>query len=207
MIFAGQCPPGARLVQNELARQLQTSVTVVREVLLELAGTGLVDAEPNVGFCVAPLDVKRLNEAYELRAVLDGFAARLCCQRAGREDLRDLRKLLEDDRAHRREARTYEEIRRWLLPERNLHARILVLARSPSVSRAARSFGVPVVTTREPWEGRFEDDYREHLTIVEALQRCRPDDAEQAARDHVHQVLRYVTGLIEADRGDLRWYL
>jgi DNA-binding GntR family transcriptional regulator len=205
LIITGHYPPGSRLVQNELARQLNTSVTLVREVLSELMGVGLVEAQRNLGFFVGSLDAKKLTEAHRVRAALDGLAARMCCERAGREDIRQLRELVEEDRAQRASG-DYEQIRQWLLPSRNLHLRILRIADCPALGRAMGSFWVPVVTTERPWEGRVEDDYREHAEIVEAIETNRPDEAERAAREHVHHVLQYVSGLLDSKKAKLSWW-
>src|SRR5690348_18003043 len=64
-----EMPPGTRLSQLELADQLGTSRTPVREALRRLAGEGLVDALPQRGFRVADLGLEdrkstRLNSSH-----------------------------------------------------------------------------------------------------------------------------------------------
>ena len=75
-IVDGRLPPGQRLKEEELARELGISRTPVREALLILQTEGLVDAEPNRGAVVRSHDAGDLEDLYQLRALLEGYATR-----------------------------------------------------------------------------------------------------------------------------------
>src|SRR5437868_9162498 len=75
-IVDGRLPPGQRLKEEELARELGISRTPVREALLILQAEGLVDAAPNRGAVVRSHDADDLEDLYQLRALLEGYAAR-----------------------------------------------------------------------------------------------------------------------------------
>jgi DNA-binding GntR family transcriptional regulator len=75
-IQEGALPPGARLVERTLARDLRTSHIPVREALARLAREGLVEREPRRGARVATLTVERLEELSSLRIVLEQFVVR-----------------------------------------------------------------------------------------------------------------------------------
>jgi DNA-binding GntR family transcriptional regulator len=75
-IVDGRLLPGQRLKEVELARELGISRTPVREALLMLQAEGLVDAAPNRGAVVRSHDAGDLEDLYQLRALLEGFAAR-----------------------------------------------------------------------------------------------------------------------------------
>lgn len=68
--------PGARLSEEVLARELGVSRTPVREALLRLGEVGLVRVSPRRGFAVPEVTADDLAELYDLRAALEGFAAR-----------------------------------------------------------------------------------------------------------------------------------
>ncbi|TIS50817.1 MAG: GntR family transcriptional regulator, partial [Mesorhizobium sp.] len=74
--------PGERLVERPLCDQLGVSRSVVREVLRQLEAEGLVQMIPGHGPAVAKPDIGRTDEIYELRALLEGIAARACAQSA-----------------------------------------------------------------------------------------------------------------------------
>src|SRR5216683_3073383 len=75
-ILDGRLEPGSRLKEEELARELGISRTPVREALLILQAEGLVDAAPNRGAVVRSHDADDLEDLYQLRALLEGYAAR-----------------------------------------------------------------------------------------------------------------------------------
>ena len=79
-IEAGVYKPGDRLVERDLCTQLGVSRTIVREVLRHLESEGLV-ANPvnNKGPMVARLELDEARQIYEIRAALEGMAARLSC--------------------------------------------------------------------------------------------------------------------------------
>src|SRR5437868_3063499 len=94
-ILAGEFRPGERLTQQHLAKRFGVAQSVVRESLLELQLSGLVRSVDNLGIFVSELDTGRLLDAYHVREMFEGLAARVCCQRASRADLRELAEMVE----------------------------------------------------------------------------------------------------------------
>ncbi len=70
-------PPGAKLVESELADEFGVSRTRVREVLTELELRGLIRREPNRGAIVTRLELSEIFAIYEVREALEGVAVRL----------------------------------------------------------------------------------------------------------------------------------
>ncbi|HWF71944.1 MAG TPA: GntR family transcriptional regulator [Solirubrobacteraceae bacterium] len=89
-IVSGRFEPGERLVEAEIARQLQISRGPVREALAQLRAEGLVIDRPRRGSFVAELTMNDVREIYELRAALEGRAARLLIERDDRAALAEL---------------------------------------------------------------------------------------------------------------------
>ena len=83
--------PGQRLVERELIERLGVSRTTVREALRGLAAEGLVTSIPQKGSIVAVPSMKEASEVYEVRALLEGAAARQFAERAGDEQVVALR--------------------------------------------------------------------------------------------------------------------
>ena len=80
-IVDGELPANARLIQDELARAYGVSRQPVQQALLLLRDRGLVREAPGRGLIVSPLDVDFVRNLYEIRAMLDGLAARLAAER------------------------------------------------------------------------------------------------------------------------------
>lgn len=84
-ILHGRLPPGQRLKASALATSHEVSLNVIREALNRLAGEGLVDFEPQLGFAVRRLSVEDLQDLVEQRIALESMALRRCIQRASVE--------------------------------------------------------------------------------------------------------------------------
>ena len=76
LIFSGRLPPGTPLRLNQLAARLGMSVMPVREALRALEADRLVTFRAHHGATVADLSVEDIEEAYAVRAALEGLAAR-----------------------------------------------------------------------------------------------------------------------------------
>ncbi|WP_028031089.1 GntR family transcriptional regulator [Gemmobacter nectariphilus] len=89
-IRCGVLSPGARLREIELAERLGISRTPVREAIRQLESDGLVTHLPRQGATIRSLDHAEVVELYEMRAVLEGTAARLAARAASDIELAEL---------------------------------------------------------------------------------------------------------------------
>jgi DNA-binding GntR family transcriptional regulator len=69
-IITGELKPGELLKEVELAAQLGLSPTPIREALVQLAGQGLVEIEPNRLKRVSPFNLPALRELMAVQRVL-----------------------------------------------------------------------------------------------------------------------------------------
>jgi DNA-binding GntR family transcriptional regulator len=81
----GRLAPGQHLVQEQVAAQLGVSRQPVQQALALLKNDGLLLELGKRGLFVAPLEAEGVRHRYEIRAALDGLAARLAAQRAKTE--------------------------------------------------------------------------------------------------------------------------
>lgn len=80
-IMSGEIGPGERIGVDALARQLGVSQTPIREALGRLEAEGLVVKTHLVGYSVAPqLSARQLAELYEMRLLIEPFAAGKCAE-------------------------------------------------------------------------------------------------------------------------------
>ncbi len=93
-IMSLRIPPDTRISIDNLARELGVSQTPIREALSMLEAIGLVTKERYVGYCSAPqLNRKQWDELYEVRLLLEPFAARCAAERMSDESLAHLNRL------------------------------------------------------------------------------------------------------------------
>jgi len=84
--------PGRRLNVDAVARSLEVSPTPVREALVRLEAEGLVVKEPLRGWSITPpLDADGLRDLYELRLLLEPWAAGRAARHCTDDDAARLR--------------------------------------------------------------------------------------------------------------------
>ena len=93
-IAQGVYRPGDRIVETQLAREMNGSQAPVREALLELAAMGLVEERPYSGTFVRHLKASDIEDIYNTRAFLDEYAARQAARLATQEQLDAMEVLL-----------------------------------------------------------------------------------------------------------------
>ena len=180
-IDSGDYPPGARLLETELAARFGVSRTPVREALRRLETQGVVSHEPRKGAVVARLDYDQLGELYAVREVMEGLAARLAALHASTEEIRILRDMIAEDRTvtdPRAQSRANKRFHRQL--HLSSHNRYLIQTLDP-VRRSLALLGDTTFSA----PGRIESSNREHETIVNAIAARDEDAAEAAARSHI----------------------
>ena len=94
-IVRGVLAPGMRLKEKDLGDLLGVSRTVVREALRQLESERLVRLQPGSGPVVAELTRDEARQLYEVRAALEGAAARLAARNATDEQIGSLRSALQ----------------------------------------------------------------------------------------------------------------
>lgn len=90
-IATGRFPPGARLIERELCEMMGVSRTSLREALRELQVDGLIVLQPNKGLSVSIVSPALAQSIYEVRATLEGMAARLFARNATEQQIKSLR--------------------------------------------------------------------------------------------------------------------
>ena len=82
-IISGRFAPGQRLVIRDLAEQIPYSRSTFREAFRRLAAERLVSLVPNRGVAVQRLTPPEMADLFEIRALLEGQAARRAAERIG----------------------------------------------------------------------------------------------------------------------------
>lgn len=105
-ILAGAIKPGERILEEVVAAQSGISRTPVREALRRLHAEGLVEILPNRGARVASFDVADHIEVYQLRLLIEPFAAFEAVNNATAEQIADMKagsELMKHEVAEQRE--------------------------------------------------------------------------------------------------------
>ncbi|RPI18983.1 MAG: GntR family transcriptional regulator [Acidobacteria bacterium] len=86
-ILTNRLRPGDPLHVDHFVRSLGLSRTPLREAIQELEKEGLVEIRPRMGSFVSHIELREIVEMYQVRALLEGFAARLAAGRVSPDRL------------------------------------------------------------------------------------------------------------------------
>src|SRR5580704_7630282 len=95
-LLSGSLPPGGRLSDDALAKELGISRSPVREAISQLTSEGLVEYRPRSGAYVRVPEPRELAEWYETRIALEGFAVMRAAERITEPQLSELAQLSDE---------------------------------------------------------------------------------------------------------------
>lgn len=133
-ILDGRYPPGARIVETRVARELGTSQAPVREALRDLEALGLVETSAYRGARVRHPTTDELLEAFVVRAQLESLAARLAVDRVTQPELEELAGYLGEMRRAARANDVYAEA----MADALFHGRIVEIGGNATLKRVWR---------------------------------------------------------------------
>ena len=116
-ITLGKLRPGERLVEERLVKEFKSSRTPIREALRQLESESLIVFERNKGITISSLSIKQVDEIYNLRLLLEGYAARLFAIRATPRQLISLKKL----QKNLEQAYKASDLKKWIRHNRLFH--------------------------------------------------------------------------------------
>ena len=185
-IASGALAPGARVIQELIAADLGVSRQPVQQALLLLRKQGLLHEAPGRGLIVAPLDVEQSRHMYEIRAVIEGLAARNAAQRHAAAAAAEGPALIDTGRKAVRSG----QIPALIGADMAFHALLYRLSANPLIADAMtphwawtqRVMGEVMVHDERP-----RDIWDQHAAILEAVVAGDALRAEKLARQHVMQ--------------------
>jgi DNA-binding GntR family transcriptional regulator len=203
LILTGEYGPEERLIEEQLAERLGVSRTPVRQALTLLEAEGLVELAPNRGATVRSFTVADVWDIYDLRAVLEGHAARRAAGRIQGDEVGRLRELAAqmEGLAGRFEDHE-EEIRALVALNQEFHGTIVEASRNRRLERLInRTVEIPLMFKAFFWytphERTISNHY--HRQILEALENGDADRAEIIMREHVYEGRDFVIRALEED--------
>ena len=181
-ILINQLKPGERLIADDLALSFGVSRSMIREALLLLATEGFINIVPRKGTFVTQMSAKQANDLFEVRLLLEGQVASLAAERRTAENLRDLRETADFGLAAALAGNVDQ------LPALNTRFHNLLADTADNdyltetLSRLSNI--IQWVYSRRIIE-RSTDSWKEHLRIVDAIERMDPAAAKSAAHEHI----------------------
>lgn len=184
-ILTGRRAPGSRLREEEIAEAFGVSRTPVREALRRLSSDGLVELVPHRGAEVVRWAADDVEELFDLRALLEGHAARRAAERGG-VDLERLRDLCGRMEAHVDDTsdRAADEITRLNM---EFHRAVHHAGGRVLPDLVTRVIEVPLVrrTFDEYSAAEMRRSFGQHRELVNAIAEGDGEWAQAVMRSHI----------------------
>lgn len=211
-ILNGELKPGDTLPDNGVLDEADVSRTVVREAIKVLAAKGLVESRPKVGTRVRPrrdwnlldpdvlawqveagADPRFLEQALELRRMIEPAAARLAAERASEPQIAALYEAYEEMFA------AGDDLDAFMAPDLRFHSLLLEACGNELLEHMTEIF-TAVLRTVFAYSSSSSRSYpraaRRHRAIVKAIEARDPDAAEQAVLRLIDDTKRNLTSAL-----------
>jgi DNA-binding GntR family transcriptional regulator len=197
-LLRGRITAGTRLSDLALSKQIGMSRTPVRHAIRMLESDGIAAQLPSGGSVVRKPTRKAMAVLFDLRIMLEGYAAARAARALSDEQLAELWQLQDSMRSilhdFRDSGATHlpEETRfRWAKIEIAFHQTILRSTGVRTVSKVVSDLGILTrlyYGNRSPTGNPLREmarAYRSHHRVLKALQRRDPREARRAMRLHI----------------------
>jgi GntR family transcriptional regulator, rspAB operon transcriptional repressor len=193
-LLNGEISPRQHLIEAKIAKELGTSRTPVREAFHSLELEGLIESIPRVGYVVKPISEKEVEEICEIRAAIEGLAARWAMEKAHEKLGAELEKNISvaEDKVSKGDVRAFVDM------DAQFHEIISKFSGSKRLLELAQTLRRHMLRYRIQSIYSVDNVIRAiegHKGIVQAIKKRDLDEVNQAIRNHMEQskkdVLRY----------------
>ncbi|MEL7000921.1 MAG: GntR family transcriptional regulator [Pseudomonadota bacterium] len=201
-IMEGRLKPGSHLVQEQLAAQLGVSRQPIQQAMALLKADGIVEEVGKRGLRVASLDLGLMQCHYDMRLLLDGYAARRAAQsvKDGTIDPETLRAEFDEILAIGSEAIRADSVTDQIRYDQAFHKLIYDASRNRVLRDTAgpnwrylRRVMAEVLMHAESAPTIWD----QHLAIKDAILAGDPDKAGDLAEGHVRTAVDSLTKALE----------
>lgn len=202
-IASGRLAAGERIIQEQIAQALGVSRQPVQQALLLLRNEGALRDAPGRGLLVAPLVADEVQHMYDMRAAIEGLAARLAAERSAGRAAAQGPALIEAGR----KAVAAGSVAKMVAADMRFHQFVYELSGNPLIAPAMaahwthtqRVMGEVLLRDETP-----RDIWGQHAAILEAIADGNAAQAEMLARTHITNAAQFMVTRMRAQAGAQR---
>jgi DNA-binding GntR family transcriptional regulator len=183
-ILGGRVPAGTRIVEADVARQMGISRSPVREAVRKLEHEGLVEYAPRRGTIVVGLSRDDLTDAYQFRAHLEAYGARLAARHASEDRLREMLESIE----RMRECAVARDLDGLVVADVEFHHAMCRSSGSRLLLQAWETLNPArwtMISSLRVSKLSLEQIAERHWPILAAVESRKPETAEAIVRAHI----------------------
>jgi DNA-binding GntR family transcriptional regulator len=193
-LLSGEIQPHQHLVEAKIAQDIGTSRTPVREALHSLELEGLIESIPRVGYVVRPISEEEVEEICEIRAAIEGLAARWAIEKAQQKLVIELGRniSISEDKVSKGDVRAFVDMDAQfheIISKFSGSKRLLELAQT--LRRHMLRYRIQSIYLTDNVLRAIEG----HKGILQAIEKSDLEEVDKAIKRHLEQskkdVLRY----------------
>lgn len=183
--------PGQKLSEEWISRNLNMSRTPVRAAFKKLEEERLVEIIPRRGAFVYEPTIKEIRDVFEVRIVLECYAAKKAASMISDQYISQLDELIEKEK----EAYETRDFESFITINNSIHQTPAIVTQNKSLIKQINSllnWSDCYIVLNDPFYNRSVDTAKnipEHKKIVETLSNRNPLQAEKAVRTHLESTL------------------
>lgn len=189
-LLAREFVPGQFLSQRQLVEVTGLPLGAIREIIPRLESEGLLTSLPQRGIQIAIVDIHLIREAFQFRLVMEKEAVALFTRTASDAAIARMRKEHEDLLAKALQgALTDEEVAAAQQLDWSMHNAFIEAMNNQIIYDAYKVNSVKtrlISQDRYTIEGRVAPVMREHLKIIDAIERRDVTAAVEALSEHIN---------------------
>jgi DNA-binding GntR family transcriptional regulator len=190
-IASGSFAPGDRIIQEQIVHALGVSRQPVQQALVLLRNQGVLQDAPGRGLLVAQLDPTHVQHMYDIRAAIEGLAARRAAELGAERATKAGPPLIEAGR----KAVAAGSVAKMITADMKFHSFIYGLSGNPLIAPALephltytqRVMGEVLIKDEKP-----RDIWDQHEAILKAVAKGDADRAEALVRSHLNQAAGFM---------------
>ncbi|SDJ26887.1 GntR family transcriptional regulator [Salimicrobium halophilum] len=190
-ITQGKFAPGMRLTEEYLAKELDLSRTPIREAIKELKSEGLIIPQKR-GIRVREFTKEDIRQIYDLRTLLEGYAASQAALHRTEEDLEVLRAAnnVYEDNILNYEEDNFDQIIEIVEANQRFHEGFISASKNEHIKfHISKVVVVPIIFRSFYWYNheKLKRSLDYHNIILTAIENQDPERARIAAHEHIYQ--------------------
>ncbi len=190
-IRCGKLKPGDRLIEMQLAEEMQISRFPIREALRYLEKEGLVQTKPFKGSHVAQFTEKDMEELYSLRSSLEELAVRILIESLDEKKIKELETIIQS----MQKASLNGKLDQMISEDLRFHQTICELSGHRKLLEIWRTLESQLQVFLTIEKDFFETAYQyvsTHDPIMQAIKDRDINRAEKAIREHLELSMRII---------------
>jgi len=184
IIVRGEIPAGKRMIESEIAASMGISRTPVREAVHKLEAEGLLQPLPRGGYVVRGLSLPDIEETFEIRSILESFAAYLAANRHSSKEILPLEKKMEEFQRYL----DRDDLKELTRINTEFHDLLYALSRSQRLIKMIHDLRDEIYFLRKMILNSVDMarlSNKDHREIIKAIKKREDKKVEKLVRDHI----------------------